>query len=104
MVINFEPHEFPETCEAGDRVFLTVFVGGRKGSEQDNCSSTCALHLKGSDGCGIAHMVRDGRDPEMAMVSAYTRVARPEPGTCNYEFEYEGEIDRCGSLPEDTAS
>ena len=84
----------------------TLFVrhrtaSGRKGSEDDNYYSTCALHLKDKDRRGTAHVVRDGRDPEMPMASAdkattQTHIARPEVGTCNYEFEYEGQIDRCG--------
>lgn len=102
MIINFDPQEFTQACEPGDRIFLTVFVGGRKGSEDDNYSSTCALHRKGNDGCGMAHMVRDGRDSEMPMASAnkaagQMHIVGHQPGACNYEFDYDGEIDRCGS-------
>jgi hypothetical protein len=40
-------------------------------------------------------MIRDGRDPEMPMASSQTATGWMH--TCNYEFEYESEIDRCGS-------
>ena len=44
MVINLELK--PEECEAqpGLRLFLTVFIGGRKGSDEDNNHSTSAIH------------------------------------------------------------
>src|ERR1700757_3266675 len=64
MVINLEPQGIIAKYEPGDRVFLTVFVGGRKGASDDVYTSTCALHLKGEDRHGTAYMVRDGRDPE----------------------------------------
>ena len=95
MVINFEPEGIVAKHRPGDRVFLTVFVGGRKGSYDAEYFSTCALHRKGEDGRGTAYMIRDGRDPEMPMASAKAATGRVR--TCNYEFEYEGEIDRCGS-------
>jgi hypothetical protein len=54
------------------RLFLTVFIGGRKGSSEANFYSTSALHLKRADGRSTTDMIRDGRDPEMPMSSAST--------------------------------
>jgi hypothetical protein len=59
MCINLKPEE--RDAEAGMRLFLTVFIGGRKGSAEDEHHSTAALHSQGADGRGTVHMVRDGR-------------------------------------------
>jgi hypothetical protein len=93
MMINFEPQAIVAEYEPGDSVFLSVFVGGRNGSDEDEYFSTCALYLTGKDGSGSAYMVRDGRDPDMPMASAARATGRVR--ICNYEFEYEGEI--CGA-------
>ena len=59
MVINLEPKGIVKDYELGERAFLTVFVGGRKGSSDDNYYATCALHVEGEDRFGSACMVRD---------------------------------------------
>lgn len=61
MLINLET-----TCDEL-RMFLTMWVGGRKGESEDNHSATCSLH----EGNWVA-VVRDGRDPLMPMASALT--------------------------------
>jgi hypothetical protein len=71
MLINLELKPEERAAEPDMRVFLTVFVGGRKGSEDDNYHSTSALHFKSAtEGSGV-HTIRDERDPEMPMSSAY---------------------------------
>jgi hypothetical protein len=70
MLINLELNPEERNAEAGMRLFLTVFVGGRKGSAEAEHHSTAALHHQGADGRSTVHMVRDGRDPEMPMSSA----------------------------------
>jgi hypothetical protein len=81
MVINLELK--PEECEAqpGLRLFLTVFIGDRKGSDEDNNHSTAAIHYRRAGGLSTVYMVRDGRDPEMRMSSAYKALGdtKPEP-------------------------
>jgi hypothetical protein len=67
MVVNFELNPDEREAQPDMRLFLTVFVGGRKGSSDANHYSTCALHDKSADGCGTVEMIRDGRDPEMPM-------------------------------------
>jgi hypothetical protein len=59
MVVNIE------TNNDEPRMFLTIWVGGRKGESEDNHSATCSLH----EGNWVA-VVRDGRDPLMPMASA----------------------------------
>ena len=71
MLINLELNPEEHEAEPGLRLFLTIFIGGRKGSEQDNDHCTAALHFKRADGPSTAYMVRDGRDPEMPMSSAH---------------------------------
>jgi hypothetical protein len=71
MVINLELKTEESQAHPDMRLFLTVFIGGRKGSSDDNYHSTCALHCKTSDTWSTASMVRDERDPEMPMSSAY---------------------------------
>jgi hypothetical protein len=61
MVIFFESDPDPLTGNKTE-MFLTIYVGGRKGGPDANHYSTCALH-KGNS----VLMVRDGRDPEMPM-------------------------------------
>ena len=68
ICINLKPEE--RDAEAGMRLFLTVFIGGRKGSAEAEHHSTAALHYQGADGRSTVHMIRDGRDPEMPMSSA----------------------------------
>ncbi len=72
MIINVESNPEEREIQPDLRVFLTVFIGGRKGSSDANYYSTSALHYKHADGTGSAHMVRDGRDPQMSMSSAST--------------------------------
>jgi hypothetical protein len=67
MLLNLELKTEESETDPGMRMFLTVFVGGRKGSSDDNYHSRSALHYKSADGRGSAHMIRDGRDPEMPM-------------------------------------
>lgn len=73
MVIFFEMPSMEDGTEIEE--YLTIFVGGRKGTSDDNYYSTCALHrkvLSGPDkGLGGCVNVRDERDPEMPMSSAH---------------------------------
>jgi hypothetical protein len=72
MLVNLGPQAF-YNCEHGERVFLTVFVGGRSGSSNDKDYYTCALHYKKKgDVWRTADPVRDGRDPGMPMARAIT--------------------------------
>jgi len=70
MIVNLELNPEERDAQPDQRLFLTVFVGGRKGSSEDNYHSTSALHYKAADGISTADMIRDGRDPEMPMSSA----------------------------------
>jgi hypothetical protein len=81
MTINLDPSPHEREVHPDIRVFLTVFIGGRKGSSEDNHFSTCAVHYKSVDGGSEVDMVRDSRDPEMPMSSAYDvfRVTKPDP-------------------------
>jgi len=87
MILNLELK--PEELDAQPdlRLFLTVFVGGRKGSSEANHSSTSALHYKGADGTSGVYVVRDGRDPEMPMSSAHTVLGDTKPGPKETESE-----------------
>jgi len=73
MVIFFETEPLEDGTLMED--YLTIFVGGRKGTNDDNYYSTCALHRKvmsGKDeGLGNCVNVRDERDPEMPMSSVH---------------------------------
>ena len=80
MIINLELKPEERDAQPDMRVFLTVFIGGRKGSSDDDYQSTCALHFKNPDGRSTAHMVRDGRDPEMPMSSAYQSLGKTRAG------------------------
>jgi hypothetical protein len=67
MVFNFEP---PENFPEGARMYLTIWVGGRKQqSYENNHHWTAAMHAMGKDGIGSAGPVRDGRDPDLPMAS-----------------------------------
>jgi hypothetical protein len=81
MIINLELESEEREAQADLRLFLTVFIGGRKGSDDDSYYSTCALHVKNSDGRSTAHMVRDGRDPDMPMSSAYQALGDTKAGS-----------------------
>jgi len=81
IVLNFDPKEFTlygpndepmtATMPEGSRVYMTIFVGGRKEeTSEDREHWLCAVHTKAPEGWGIASPVRDGRDPEMPMGSA----------------------------------
>ncbi len=77
MLVNLEPTEKEREAHPGMRMFLTVFVGGRRASSPEDLHwSTCALHGRDPDGGGIADIVRDGRDPEMPMASANRALGR----------------------------
>jgi hypothetical protein len=83
MVTNLELTAEERAAEPDLRVFLTIFVGGRKGSAEANYYSTCALHFKSADGRSGVHVIRDQRDPEMPMSSAHlalgdTRLETPQ--------------------------
>jgi hypothetical protein len=68
MVIKLEP---PAEWPRNVRMYLTVFVGGRKQkSSEDGHYWTVALHSGKEDDGGIADPIRDGRDAEMPMSSA----------------------------------
>jgi hypothetical protein len=70
MVINLELNPEERDAQPDLRLFLTVFIGGRNGSSEDNFYSTSALHLKRADGRSTADVIRDARDPQMPMASA----------------------------------
>jgi hypothetical protein len=70
MVLNLGLSPEEREAQPDLRLFLAIFVGGRKGSAEAEHHSTCALHFKGADGRSTADMIRDGRDREMAMASA----------------------------------
>ncbi len=72
MVINLELKPEEHEAEPEMRLFLTVFIGGRKGPSEASYSSTSALHYKGADGRSTVHAIRDERDPDMPMSSAHT--------------------------------
>ena len=80
LLINFDVSEVqmydhdnkPVATEPGTRVFVTVYVGGRLETDSESVHhSTCALHSKQKDGGGISSAVRDGRNPDMPMSSAW---------------------------------
>jgi hypothetical protein len=81
MVINLELKAAEREAHPDMRLFLTVFIGGRKGSSDDNDHSTCALHRKASGTWSAANMIRDERDPEMPMSSAYKALGRSQVPT-----------------------
>lgn len=70
MIVNLELNAEEREARPEPRLFLTVFIGGRKGSPEANHHSTSALYYKVADGRGEADMIRDGRDPEMPLSSA----------------------------------
>jgi hypothetical protein len=70
MVLNLELKAEEREAQSDLRLFLTVFIGGRKGFSDANHFSTSALHYKGAGGPSTVHVIRDGRDPEMPMSSA----------------------------------
>jgi hypothetical protein len=72
VVVNFDPKEFG--VAEGTRVYLTIFVGGRKEqTSEDHLYWLCALHETNMYGCGISETIRDGRDPEMPTGRAYNK-------------------------------
>lgn len=70
MLLNLELNSKEREAQPDLRIFLTVFVGGRKGSSETNHYSTCALHHRVADGRGTVDAIRDGSDPGMPMSSA----------------------------------
>jgi hypothetical protein len=95
MVINFELKPEEREAQPDLRLFLTVFIGGGKGSSEANYHSTSALHYKASNGRSTVHMVRDRRDPEMPMSSAHTVLGDTKPGP---------QSQGSGAIPADTTS
>jgi hypothetical protein len=80
MILNLEPRTEEREAHPGIRLFLTVFVGGRNGSSEDNYYSTCALHWKAPNRRSTAEVVRDKRDPAMRMSSASQALGDMKPG------------------------
>jgi hypothetical protein len=77
MVINLALTPEEQELHPGTRLFLTVFIGGRKASSnEDNHHWTCALHSVASNDWGTSNIVRDERDPTMPMSSAQTALAK----------------------------
>src|SRR5689334_12303824 len=84
MLLNLEVNPKEREAEPDLRLlFLTVFVGGRKGSGEAEHHSTSALHSQLADGGGTVEMIRDGRDPTMPMASACDALANTKVGPEN---------------------
>jgi len=80
LLINFDVSEFQMydhkdqhvPTDPGTRVFLTVYVGGRQKEDGESHHHwTCALKTMQASGGGMSNAVRDGRNPDMPMSSAW---------------------------------
>jgi len=80
MLIDLELNPEEREAEPDLRLFLTVFIGGRNGSDEANHHSTSALHYKSADGHSNVEMIRDGRDPTMPMASASDLLGKTRVG------------------------
>ncbi len=62
MVLNVD---VPQEISDMERMFLTIYVGGRNGGDLHSWS--CALHLTRPKKSGQIEVVRDGREPHIPM-------------------------------------
>ena len=57
MIVNLELNAEEREAHPELRLFLTVFIGSRKGSSEANYHSTSTLDFKGADGRSTADMM-----------------------------------------------